>query len=202
MDTDTAWKKLCFISYSLNFHLIDNQSVAIHTLAWYMLISLSVDEILLPKYVKWSTHFRGLPLWVEMFPSCYKYAYSVLFAFILGPILPATCCRLHGNDSAWTCIFLRSNDHLNSLCLSYLQLPLTFFLIRNHFLLLDLWMFKVHIDRVQAIGLMSRVFVNGPGNQGSIPGQVIPKIFKKWYFDATLIKCGSYWKGRLWVTLN
>ena len=27
----------------------------------------------------------------------------------------------------------------------------------------------------QAISLMSRVFANGPGEQGSIPGQVIPK---------------------------
>ena len=32
-----------------------------------------------------------------------------------------------------------------------------------------------------AIGLMSRVFINGPGDQGSIPGQVIPKTKKKWY---------------------
>ena len=28
---------------------------------------------------------------------------------------------------------------------------------------------------------MSRVFVNGPGDQGSIPGRVIPKT-QKWYF--------------------
>ena len=27
----------------------------------------------------------------------------------------------------------------------------------------------------QAIGLMSRVFANGPGDQGSISGRVIPK---------------------------
>ena len=30
------------------------------------------------------------------------------------------------------------------------------------------------------IGLMSRVFANGPGDQGSIPGRVIPKTKKKW----------------------
>ena len=28
---------------------------------------------------------------------------------------------------------------------------------------------------VQAIGLMSRAFANGPGDRGSISGQVIPK---------------------------
>ena len=29
-----------------------------------------------------------------------------------------------------------------------------------------------------AIGLVSRVFINGPGVLGSIPGHVIPKILK------------------------
>ena len=31
-----------------------------------------------------------------------------------------------------------------------------------------------------SIGLMSRVFTNGPGNRGSIPGRVMQKILK-WY---------------------
>ena len=30
----------------------------------------------------------------------------------------------------------------------------------------------------QAIGLMSRVFTNGPGDRGSIPGRVMPKTQK------------------------
>ena len=34
---------------------------------------------------------------------------------------------------------------------------------------------------VQLIGLVGRVFTNGPGDRGSIPGQDIPKTFKKWY---------------------
>ena len=36
------------------------------------------------------------------------------------------------------------------------------------------------------IGLMSRVFANGPEDQGSIPGQVIPKT-QKMVLDATLL---------------
>ena len=44
---------------------------------------------------------------------------------------------------------------------------------------------KLHVFifnfRNRAIGLMSRVFANGPGDQGSIPGRVIPKTQKKWY---------------------
>ena len=31
--------------------------------------------------------------------------------------------------------------------------------------------------------LMSRVFTNGPGDWGSIPGQVIAKTKKKWYLN-------------------
>ena len=36
------------------------------------------------------------------------------------------------------------------------------------------------------IGLVSRVFANGPGNLGSIPGRVIPKTLKNgtWYLLA------------------
>ena len=36
----------------------------------------------------------------------------------------------------------------------------------------------------RAIGLMGRVFANGPGDSGSIPGWVIPKT-KKIVLDAT-----------------
>ena len=43
----------------------------------------------------------------------------------------------------------------------------------------------------QAIGLMSRVFTNGQGNLGSIPGQSIPKT-EKMVLDATLINTQHY----------
>ena len=42
-----------------DFHMISNLSIAVHTFPMHMLASLSVDEILLPKYVNWSTNFRG-----------------------------------------------------------------------------------------------------------------------------------------------
>ena len=38
----------------------------------------------------------------------------------------------------------------------------------------------------QAIGLMSRVFANGLGDQGSIPGRIIPKT-QKMVLDAFLL---------------
>ena len=50
----------------------------------------------------------------------------------------------------------------------------------------------VNINMIdQAIGLMSRVFANGPGDQGSIPGQVIPKT-QKMVLDATLLSTQHY----------
>ena len=43
----------------------------------------------------------------------------------------------------------------------------------------------------QAIGLMSRVFTNGLGDWGSIPGRVIPKT-QKMVLDATLLNTQHY----------
>ena len=42
-----------------------------------------------------------------------------------------------------------------------------------------------------AIGLMIRVFVNGPGDWGSIPGRVIPKT-KKMVLDTALLNTQHY----------
>ena len=73
--------------------------------------------------------------------------------------------------------------------------------------------------------LMSRVFANGPGDRGSIPGRVIPKT-QKTVLDAALLgtqhykvrvkwsnqgnrvtlsltpRCSSYWKGSLRVIID
>ena len=42
-----------------------------------------------------------------------------------------------------------------------------------------------------SIGLMSRVFTNGPGDRGSIPGQVIPKT-QKMVLDDSLLNTQRY----------
>ena len=77
------------------------------------------------------------------------------------------------------------------------------------------------------IGPVGRVFANGPGDPGSIPGGVIPKTFKM-VLDTSLLnthrykvlfrvkwsnpgkgvalsptpRCCSYWKGSLLVSLD
>ena len=76
-------------------------------------------------------------------------------------------------------------------------------------------------------GIIVRMFSNGLGDLGSIPGQIIPKT-QKMVLDASLLNtqhykvrwrvkwsnpgkgvapsptswCSSYWKGSLWVTLD
>ena len=54
---------------TLNFHMINNLSIAVYTFIRHMLTSLSVDELLLLKYMNWSITFRGLPFRVEVAPS-------------------------------------------------------------------------------------------------------------------------------------
>ena len=77
-DMVTAWKNSHFIlSVRVDFHMIDNLSKAAHGFLRRMLAQFSIDEILLPKYVKWS-NFRSLLLNVEMAPSFLKHMNSVL----------------------------------------------------------------------------------------------------------------------------
>ena len=48
---------------------------------------------------------------------------------------------------------------------------------------------SLHLNKY--IGLMSRVFANGPGYRGSIPGWVIPKT-QKMVLDATFLNIQHY----------
>ena len=98
-------RNLIVFHQRLDFH-IDNLSIAIHAFLMCSLTSLSVDEILLPRYVNWSTNFRGLPLQMEMTPLCLKCINS-LFAFMLRPF--AACSKLGSRDSAWAGVFARSS---------------------------------------------------------------------------------------------
>ena len=115
IDTATAWKKKNILLDRSDFHMIINRSIAVHTFAKHMLMLFSVDEILLPRYVNLSTNFRGLPLRIEIAPSCLKHMYSVLFAFTKRPMPSAACSRLCSRDSAWADVFASSARHLHSL---------------------------------------------------------------------------------------
>ena len=61
-DKATAWKNACFILRERSdFHLVNNLFIAVHFFPMHMLTSLFVDEILLLRYMNWSTNSRGLP---------------------------------------------------------------------------------------------------------------------------------------------
>ena len=68
-DMTTVWKNTHFIlSERSGFHRVDNLSIAVHILPMHM-STFSVDEILLPKYMNWSTNFSSFPFHEEMTPS-------------------------------------------------------------------------------------------------------------------------------------
>ena len=58
--------------------MTDKLSIAVHALPMHMLTLLSVDEILLPRYMNWSTNFRVFPFNEKMVPSWLSLMKSVL----------------------------------------------------------------------------------------------------------------------------
>ena len=66
IDVTAAWKKSCVLSVRPDFHMTNNLSIAVHALASRALMSFSVDEILVVRYL--ATTFRELPFSVEMSP--------------------------------------------------------------------------------------------------------------------------------------
>ena len=82
IDTTAAWKKFHFIlSNRSDTYMIDCLSIAVCAIAGCILISLSVDETLLPRYVNFSPNFREPLFKVEMILSWLKHMYFVLSAF-------------------------------------------------------------------------------------------------------------------------
>ena len=56
---------------------------------------------------------------------------------------------------------------------------------------LELILHNIALNYSMLIGLVGRVFANGPGDLGSIPGRVIPKNFKM-VLDASLLNTQQY----------
>ena len=82
-DMANTWKNSHFILLERSdFHMINNLSIVIYNFPVHILSLLSVDEILILRYVNWSISLRGLPFNVEMVPCCLKHMNSVLSEFI------------------------------------------------------------------------------------------------------------------------
>ena len=90
------------------FHVVVNLSIAIHTLPMCIMTSLSVNEILLPRYMSWSSNLWGSSFNEEMASSCLKPNNSVLSEFTKRPMPLAVCSRLCRGDPASAGVFARS----------------------------------------------------------------------------------------------
>ena len=78
--TTTAWEKKRFIlSERSDFYMIDNLLIAIYAFLTHMLTSLSVDEMLLPRYMNRSTNFSKVY-------SSKKYIFVYLEVFTAGRV--------------------------------------------------------------------------------------------------------------------
>ena len=88
-------------------YMINKLSIAVHLFAMHVLTSLSVDEILLPKYVNWFTNFRDLPFgdWVDSLREGADSAFR-----------PFLCCVLFIHSVAWSKQYL-----VKFPCLSYFR---------------------------------------------------------------------------------
>ena len=54
------------LSVRSDFHMTDSHSMAVHVFASRVLMFVSVDETLFPRWVNMSTSFRELPFSVEI----------------------------------------------------------------------------------------------------------------------------------------
>ena len=75
-----------------DFHIVINLSIAIRAFFMHILTYLSVDEILLLRYMNWSTNFRSSPFSEEMAPSWLKHMNCVLVCFHIQTNI--SCCLL------------------------------------------------------------------------------------------------------------
>ena len=76
MNSIAAWKNLPFILSDRSvFYRNDSQSKAVHAFASHVLLSFSVDEMLLLRYVHLSTNFRESPMSGEM-SSLYTHTHT------------------------------------------------------------------------------------------------------------------------------
>ena len=101
-----------FSMHSVSVHYWIDQSslllsIPVRVFASWILTPVSLDEVQLPRYLNFSTNFRGLPRRVRVTPR-WKHMYTVLITFRYMLMPPAACSRLRSRDSAWVSVFTRS----------------------------------------------------------------------------------------------
>ena len=77
-DTVAAWKDPVYFIREIRFLYDRNLSIAIYDFTMHTVTLLSVNAILLPRYMNGSINLRGLSLRMEMAPSSFK-TYELCF---------------------------------------------------------------------------------------------------------------------------
>ena len=108
-----------FYRIGSDFHIIDNLSIADHAFIRCILMTFSVDETLLPRYVNLSSNFWELPFRVEMSSFLLKHIHSVLSVFKWRTMPPAACSRLCNGDSALVGVFKKKRYVICVVCFCY-----------------------------------------------------------------------------------
>ena len=125
IDTAIAWKKSRFIlSDRLDFHMIDNQLIAVNAFASRISTSLSFDEILLLRHVKLSTNFRCTSFRVEMVPSRLKRVLCFICVLVQAN---ASCCIARSEQQGFDLSRCICKKH-NVICVCQLQQNIVCFL--------------------------------------------------------------------------
>ena len=95
-------RKISVLFYFIRLLYGRHRPIAIYALLLRMSTLLSLDEILLPRYMNWCTNFGGMPFKEEIAQFWLKHRNSVLSEFMERPMILAACFRLCRKDSAWT----------------------------------------------------------------------------------------------------
>ena len=120
--------------------MVDHLSIAVYVFPIRMLISFSVDEMLLSMYVKWPINFRVLSINVLMAPSCLKHEIRFIWVHVEAK---DTCCSLQAIQ--WTfgkskCIARSAGSYAMS---TSIIISASYLFKWDHFLFVDLLTFLV-----------------------------------------------------------
>ena len=109
MSTITTWKKLHFVlSERSDFQITDSLSIAVYAFASHVLVSFSVDEMLLLRKVNLSTNFRQQPSSVDIWSIC-ALIKVVIYIYIYK--LDGFRSRLRASCDTMSCIYAHTCIH-------------------------------------------------------------------------------------------
>ena len=109
IDAAAAWNKFRLILSNRSIiSMINNRWIAVHTFVSPILMSFSVNGMLLPMYVNLSTDFREPPFSVSISSFLLKHMYYFFSAQTWKPMPLIAFSRRSSGDFAWVSVFERS----------------------------------------------------------------------------------------------